>query len=61
MPKYGLFKAPAQGALAVYEGDFMMMDKDYVQIRMNGTFEDAGGELVAAIRLDKGQDVRLMR
>jgi hypothetical protein len=60
MPQFGLFKPPSLGAQAEYEGDYMQMDKEYVQIRMYGTADDASGELVAAIRLDKGQVVRKM-
>jgi hypothetical protein len=56
--KFALCKPPTLGQLAEYEGDYMKMDKEYVQIWMFGTTENISGKLVAAIRLDKGQDVR---
>ena len=61
MPKYGWFKTNGIHANVEYEGDFMKMDKEYVQIFRSGTLENPRGELIAAIRLDKGQDVRELK
>jgi hypothetical protein len=61
MPKFGLFKAPAPGCLVEYEGDYMQMNKEFVEIRIRGTAGMPTGSLVAAIRLDKGQDVRQLK
>jgi len=59
MPKYGWFKAATKYPTVVYEGDYMEMDKEYVKIFKYPPETPAfTGRLIAAIRLDKGQDVR---
>jgi len=58
MAKFGLFKMTVSAPLTKYEGDFMQMEKEFVQIRRYGTVDDPAGELLAAIRLEKGFDVR---
>ena len=57
MSKFALFNTGGSTPTVTYEGDFMKMEKEFVQIyKWSG---DMGGtRLVAAIRLDKGQDVR---
>jgi len=58
MPKYGWFKTSGAHPNVEYEGDYMQMEKEYVKIFKYS--DDAGGtgRLFAAIRLDKGEDVR---
>ena len=60
MPKYGWFKTALKTPNVIYEGDYMRIDKEYVQIWRYGTAAASPGhnDLIAVIRLDKGQDVR---
>jgi len=57
MPKYGWFKTHGLHPNVEYQGDYMQMEKEYVKIYLYGD-SGATSHLVAAIRLDKGQDVR---
>lgn len=47
-----------------YDGDYMKMEKEFVQIFKHPNSDDpfvaASGIMVAAIRLEKGHDVRKM-
>lgn len=58
MAKFGLFNATRLVPLTEYEGDYMTRDKEYVEIKQHGTGDFPTPILVAAIRLDKGHDVR---
>jgi hypothetical protein len=62
MPKYGWFKLQSLPPLVEYEADFMEMDKEYVRLYKHAEYQPGSmnvtAKLVAAIRLDKGQDVR---
>ncbi|HEV3315523.1 MAG TPA: hypothetical protein VG488_01090 [Candidatus Angelobacter sp.] len=55
MAKYGVFSTQGGMPKQQYEGDYMMQDKQFVQIFKE--HPDAADELVAAIHLDKGQSV----
>ncbi|MGO8719978.1 MAG: hypothetical protein ACLQMO_12280 [Acidobacteriaceae bacterium] len=61
MPKYGWFKTSGLNPNVEYEGDYIQMEKEFVKIYMHGTGDLPSPKLVAAIRLDKGQDVREMK
>ena len=59
MPKFGLFKVGLKDPSNVYEGDSIKMDKEFVQILKHSVTQGfATSEVVAAIRLEKGFDVR---
>jgi hypothetical protein len=61
MAKFGLFKIYQQNPTAEYQGDTMQMEKEFVKIYVNNPVNEGElptRELVAAIRLDKGFDVR---
>ncbi|HSY36814.1 MAG TPA: hypothetical protein VK814_13750 [Acidobacteriaceae bacterium] len=63
MPKFGWFKGQSQVASVEYEADYMEMEKDFVKL-YNYPATDSGiyiAHLVAAIKLDKGQDVRMLK
>jgi hypothetical protein len=64
MTKFGLYKLGDTEPHAVYEGDCMRMNADEVQIftfgeRGKASYNSAG-TLIASIRLEKGQGVRLV-
>jgi hypothetical protein len=55
MARFGLYQAGNGQCLQLYEGDEMKMNKEFVEI-----YKDLPGnkiELVASVRLDKGQSV----
>jgi len=56
MAIFGLFTL-AKGPYQKYEGDFIQQDKEYVKV-FKSTSDPMATELVAAIRLDKGQSVQ---
>jgi hypothetical protein len=62
MPKYGWFKVQGTHPSVEYEADYMEMDKEYVRLFKRAVVEPGSmnvtPRLVAAIRLDKSQDVR---
>jgi hypothetical protein len=59
MPKYGWFKGGSSPMPHVeYEGDYMKMEKEFVQIFRRNPNQGMSDDLIASIRLDKGQDVR---
>ena len=58
MATFGLFKMAVSGPITKYEGDFLQIDKEFVQIRRFATVDDPTGEILAVIRLEKGHDVR---
>ncbi len=61
MAKFGLLRMATDSPSALYEGDYMKMEKEFVQIlKYPPAVSDpfASHELVAAIRLEKGYDVR---
>jgi hypothetical protein len=61
MPKYGVFTVTDARPLQEYEGDYMVQDKQFVQIWKNST-DPAGPDVqVAAIHLDRGQSVKEMK
>jgi hypothetical protein len=62
MNKYGWFKTGGSIPSVAYDADYMQMEKEYVQLYRFGGADDPPGRnhLVAAIRLDKGQDVRMI-
>ena len=57
MAKFGVFRTGGSIPLEIFEGDFMRMEKQYVEIRLKGTINDPAGPLVTAIHLDKGNHV----
>lgn len=58
MSKFGWFKGTGTAPSVEYEADYIKIDKEIVEVRLYGTAERPSGTLIAAIRLDKGQDVR---
>ena len=44
-----------------YEGDFIVQDKQFVQIWTKTRRPDQGDEIIAAIHLDAGQSVKKIR
>jgi hypothetical protein len=64
MAKFGHFKVGIVASFAEYEGDTMEMEKEFVKIYKLGSIDGTYGpthperKLVAAIRLDKGHDIR---
>ena len=65
MPKFGWFKVQSVHPSVEYEADYMQMEKEYVKLYnypvQEGESVNITSTLVAAIRLDKGQDVRLIK
>ena len=61
MPKFGWFKVGSLHPLAEYEADFMQMDREYVKLFDRAVDAESVATLKAAIRLDKGQDVRVIK
>jgi hypothetical protein len=63
MPKFGWFKVQGVHPSVEYEADYMQMEKEYVKLYNYAAQGESVGSstLVAAIRLDKGQDVRLIK
>jgi tetrahydrodipicolinate N-succinyltransferase len=61
MEKYGWFKTSLPTPSIEYEGDYMKMEKEFVQIFKRNENPMLSDHLVAAIRLEKGQDVREIR
>jgi hypothetical protein len=59
MARFGRFTLGKEQPIEIYEGDSMKLEKGYVKI-LNGdaTFDLYAEQLVASIRLDKGQSVR---
>jgi hypothetical protein len=60
MAKFGLFSTTRVPPFSEYEGDYIKRDGEYVEVRKYGTADQPTGVLIAAIRLDKGQDVRTL-
>ncbi len=56
MQKFGLFTL-SHGPYQTWEADYIDMDKEYVKVYKFGE-ETGRNELVAAVRLDKGQSVK---
>ena len=56
MHKYGRFVAGGQQPYEEYEGDYMVQQKEYVQIFKEGKSD----RLVASIYLKQGESVREM-
>jgi hypothetical protein len=59
--KFGWFEFGNNEPFDTYDGDRMMLDKEFVRIwegPPNSDAMDSNGNLVAAIRLEKGQCVR---
>lgn len=56
LKKFAIFTLN-NGPYQSYEGDFIQMDKEYVQV-LKYTDVPGHNELIAAIRLDKGQSVK---
>jgi hypothetical protein len=60
MAKYGRFECGSTQPIETYEGDFMRSESSYVRIFRGGDWfgKDDFAELLATIRLSKGQSVR---
>jgi len=56
--KFGLFKMGSLNPHSEYDGDYMQMEKEFVRILKHGAGDFPTSELVAAIRLERGYDVR---
>lgn len=61
MAIYGLFRSGGDAPLQEYEGDFIVQDKQFVQIWTKTRRPDQGDEIIAAIHLDAGQSVKKIR
>ena len=60
MAKFGRFECGSVEPIETYEGDFMRSESAYVRIFKGGDYfgRDDFAELLATIRLSKGQSVR---
>jgi hypothetical protein len=58
MAKYGLFTGAKPVPDKTWEGDYMKHEKDHVTILKRAINSNMLDDIVAAIRLEKGQDVR---
>jgi hypothetical protein len=60
MAKWGRFECGSTEPIETYEGDFMRSESSYVRIFRGGDWfgKDDFAELLATIRLSKGQSVR---
>ncbi len=60
MAKFGRFECGSMQPIETYEGDFMRSESAYVRIFRGGDWfgKDDFAELLATIRLSKGQSVR---
>jgi hypothetical protein len=61
MANFGWFKTQRKSPSVVYKADFMEMDGEYVKLYNRNADLILPPVLVAAIRLDKGQDVRMLK
>ena len=58
MPKFGLFTGPMVSPDKTWDGDYMTHDKSYATIYKRATDPAKEDEIVAAINMKEGQDVR---
>lgn len=58
MAKFGHFQTGGPRPLAEFEGDYMVQEKEYVNIRKRVTTPGMADEQVAAIRLKEGDFVK---
>lgn len=61
MPKFGLFNSSTVKPLQEYEGDYIQQDKQFVYIWEKAKSPDEVGQQVAAIHLDAGQSVKVIK
>jgi hypothetical protein len=61
MAKYGLFHLDRVKPLQEYEGDSMVQNQEFVYIYEKAKSSNEVGRQVAAIHLDKGQSVKLIK
>lgn len=58
MAKFGYFTSPGGKPAAEFEGDYLQMDKQFVQVWKVDPSGERADAMVAAVHLDKGQYVR---